>query len=147
VLNRKQHRYNKIKYLNTVMDSITANMDRTRMVPFHDGPHVLPNNPLFTRLLRHAHRNYIAITDRELGVSKTYGELLDVVLAFREVVQAALPSQVIDQLNHGEEVYVGVLAAGGYEFAVAVLTVLALGAALVPMCTCILFCYISTLTD
>ncbi|KAG8665350.1 hypothetical protein FPOAC1_010145 [Fusarium poae] len=115
------------------MDSITANMDRTRMVPFHDGPHVLPNNPLFTRLLRHAHRNYIAITDRELGVSKTYGELLDVVLAFREVVQAALPSQVIDQLNHGEEVYVGVLAAGGYEFAVAVLTVLALGAALVPM--------------
>ncbi|CEI38441.1 unnamed protein product [Fusarium venenatum] len=115
------------------MDSITANMDRTQMVPFHDGPHVLPNNPLFTRLLRHAHRNYLAITDRELGVSKTYGELLDTVLAFREVVRAALPSEVIDQLSNGEEVYVGVLSAGGYEFTVAVLTVLALGAAVVPM--------------
>ncbi|XEU97339.1 hypothetical protein FSHL1_002625 [Fusarium sambucinum] len=115
------------------MDSITANMDRTQMVPFHDGPHVLPNNPLFTRLLRHAHRNYLAITDRELGVSKTYLELLDTVLAFREVVRAALPSHVVDQLNNGEELYVGVLSAGGYEFTVAVLTVLALGAAVVPM--------------
>ncbi|KAL6925377.1 hypothetical protein FSST1_002651 [Fusarium sambucinum] len=115
------------------MDSITANMDRTQMVPFHDGPHVLPNNPLFTRLLRHAHRNYLAITDRELGVSKMYGELLDTVLAFREVVRAALPSHVVDQLNNGEEVYIGVLSAGGYGFTVAVLTVLALGAAVVTM--------------
>ncbi|CAF3562344.1 unnamed protein product [Fusarium graminearum] len=115
------------------IDASTANLDRTQIVPLHDGPHVLPNNPLFTRLLRHAHRNYLAIRDRELGVSKTYGELLDAVLGLRDVVRAALPSEVIEQLNNGNEVYVGVLAAGGYEFTVAVLAVLALGAAVVPM--------------
>ncbi|KAH7199009.1 uncharacterized protein B0J16DRAFT_353329 [Fusarium flagelliforme] len=111
----------------------TTNTDRTQMVPSHDGPHVLPNNPLFTRLLRHAHRNRIALKDRQLGVSKTYGELLDAVLVFREVLREALPSKVQRRLSNGNEVYVGVLAAGGYEFTVAVLAVLALGAAVVPM--------------
>lgn len=112
-------------------------MDRTQIVPPHQGPHILPNNPLFGRLLRHARRHRVAIKDRELGVSKTYGELLDAALGFREVVQAALPSDAQRRLSRGEEVYVGILAAGGYEFTVAVLAVLALGAAVVPMCTCI----------
>ncbi|KAJ4003123.1 hypothetical protein NW752_011701 [Fusarium irregulare] len=111
----------------------TTNTDRSQMVPSHDGPHVLPNNPLFTRLLRHAHRNRIALKDRPLGVSKTYGELLDAVLALREVLREALPSKVQRRLSNGDEVYMGVLAAGGYEFTVAVLAVLALGAAVVPM--------------
>ncbi|KAI6757070.1 hypothetical protein HG530_011668 [Fusarium avenaceum] len=109
------------------------NIDRTQIVPLHDGPHVLPNNPLFARLLRHAHRNHVAIKDQVLGVSKTYGELLDAVLVFREVVRGSLPSNVQRRLSNGDEVYVGVLAAGGYEFTVAVLAVLALGAAVVPM--------------
>jgi malonyl-CoA/methylmalonyl-CoA synthetase len=118
------------------------NLDRTQMVPLHDGPHVLPNNPLFARLLRHAHRNRLAIKDQELGVSKTYGELLDAVLGFKEVVLGALPPKVQRQLSHGDEVYVGVLAAGGYEFTVAMLAVLALGAAVVPMCAYILPCHL-----
>lgn len=112
----------------------TANLDRTQIVPSHDGPHVLPNNPLFTRLLRHAHRNHLAIIDQVLSVSKTYGELLDAVLGFREVIRAALSSEVQHQLSSGYEVYFGVLAGGGYEFTVAVLAVLALGGAVVPMC-------------
>ncbi|KAJ9426011.1 hypothetical protein FOXG_07378 [Fusarium oxysporum f. sp. lycopersici 4287] len=111
----------------------TANLDRTQIVPSHDGPHVLPNNPLFTRLLRHAHRNRLAIIDQVLSVSKTYGELLDAVLGFREVIRAALSSEVQHQLSSGYEVYFGVLAGGGYEFTVAVLAVLALGGAVVPM--------------
>ncbi|KAM5388153.1 hypothetical protein ACJA88_000017 [Fusarium oxysporum] len=111
----------------------TSNLDRTQIVPSHDGPHVLPNNPLFTRLLRHAHRNHLAIIDQVLSVSKTYGELLDAVLGFREVIRAALPSEVQHQLSSGYEVYFGVLAGGGYEFTVAVLAVLALGGAVVPM--------------
>ena len=116
----------------------TTNTDRTQTVPSHDGPHVLPNNPLFTRLLRHAHQSRIALKDRLLGVSKTYGELLDAVLALREVLRETLPSKVQRRLRNGDEVYVGVLAAGGYEFTVAVLAVLALGAAVVPMCAYIL---------
>jgi malonyl-CoA/methylmalonyl-CoA synthetase len=71
-------------------------------------------------------------------VSKTYGELLDAVLVFREVLRAALPSKVQRRLSNGDEVYVGVLAAGGYEFTVGVLAVLAMGAAVVPMCAYIL---------
>jgi malonyl-CoA/methylmalonyl-CoA synthetase len=128
----------------STISSMSANLDRTQIVPSHEGPHVLPNNPLFTRLLRHAHKNRLAIKDQPLGVSKTYGELLDAVLGFREVVREALPSEVKEQLSRGDEVYVGVLAAGGYEFTVAVLTVLALGAAVVPMCAYIPPCHLST---
>lgn len=140
--------HHKINHLNMVVTTSTMasrsanNIDRTQIVPSHDGPHVLPNNPLFTRLLRHAHRNRVAIKDQELGVSKTYGELLDAVLAFREVVRAALPSKVERQLSYGDEVYVGVLAGGGYEFTVAVLAVLAMGAAVVPMCAYIPPCHL-----
>ena len=61
-------------------------------------------------------------------------ELLDAVLAFRKVVEASLSSDTRARLRRGDEVYIGVLAAGGFEFAVAILTVLALGAAAVPMC-------------
>ncbi|KLP19962.1 Uncharacterized protein LW94_13368 [Fusarium fujikuroi] len=113
--------------------SSSANLDRTQIVPTHDGPHVLPNDPLFARLLRHAHRNHVAVVDQVLGVSKTYGELLDAVLGFKEVILAALPSEVQHQLRSGHEVYFGVLAGGSYEFTVAVLAVLALGGAVVPM--------------
>ena len=109
-------------------------LERTDFAPSHDGPHVFPNSPLFSKLLRHARRNRIAIKDKQLDLTRTYGELLDAVLSFREVVQASVPSEAKAKLGRGEEVYIGVLAAGGYEFTVAVLTVLALGAAVVPMC-------------
>lgn len=114
----------------------TKDLDRTDFAPCHDGRHVLPNSPLFSRLLRHARRNRIAIKDKSLDLTKTYGELLAAVLSFREVAQASLPPEIHAKLTRGEEVYIGVLAAGGYEFTVAMLTVLALGAAAVPMCEC-----------
>jgi malonyl-CoA/methylmalonyl-CoA synthetase len=37
------------------------------------------------------------------------------------------------RLRKGDEVYIGVLAAGGYEFTVAMVAILAIGAAVVPM--------------
>lgn len=109
-------------------------LERTNFAPSHEGPHVLPNSPLFIRLLGHARRNRLAIKDKQLDLTKTYGELLDAVLSFREIAQRSLPSEVNARLARGEEVYIGVLAAGGYEFTVAVLTALALGAAVIPMC-------------
>jgi hypothetical protein len=42
-------------------------------------------------------------------------DLLDAVLSFREVVKAALSDSDLKSLERGEEVYVGVLAAGGWE--------------------------------
>lgn len=110
------------------------NPDRRDIVPRHEGPNVLPNSPLFCQLLRHARRDRIAVRDQPLGVTKTYGELLDAVLCFRAVVETALPSEVLDKLRRDEEVYIGILAAGGMEFVVAALTVLAMGAAMVPIC-------------
>jgi malonyl-CoA/methylmalonyl-CoA synthetase len=76
----------------------------------------------------------VCLRDNVLGITKSYGEVLDAVLALRKVVSDALPAAVRKQLREGEEVYIGILAAGGYEFTIGVLAVLALGAAIVPMC-------------
>jgi malonyl-CoA/methylmalonyl-CoA synthetase len=113
--------------------------DRTRFAPRHEGEHVLPNDPLFSKLLRHARRERVCLRDNVLGVTKSYGEVLDAVLAMRRVVSEALPATVRRHLADGDEVFIGILAAGGYEFTVAVLAVLAMGAAIVPMCESLRF--------
>jgi malonyl-CoA/methylmalonyl-CoA synthetase len=51
------------------------NPDRSELVPPHSGPNVLPNSPLFGKLLRHAHRERIALRDLGLDVEKTYGSV------------------------------------------------------------------------
>ena len=107
--------------------------ERTQLFPRHEGPSVLPNSPFFTRLLRHAHRKRIAIRDRNLGITKTYGDVLADALAIRSMVERSLSSEVLQSLKRGERVFIGVLAAGGYEFSVAMAAALALGAAVVPM--------------
>ena len=108
--------------------------DRTHLFPTHHGPNVLPNSPFFTKLLRHAHRGRVAVRDRnDQDVSKSYGNLLADALALRSVMERILSSEVMTRLKRGDEVYIGVLAAGGYEFSVAMVTALAIGAAVVPM--------------
>lgn len=107
--------------------------DRTVYVPAHTGPHVFLNSPFWYKLLCHARKNRFAIRDVNLSVKKTYGDLLADVLALRAHLEASLAPPVLQRIHRGEEVYIGVLSAGGYEFAVAILTVLALGAAVVPM--------------
>jgi hypothetical protein len=42
-------------------------------------------------------------------------DLLDAVLSFREIVKAALSDSDLKSLERGDEVYIGVLAAGGWE--------------------------------
>ena len=70
-----------------------------------------------------------------LGLEKTYEDLLSDVLLLRASVSGLLSPQTLAELATGQEIFIGVLAAGGYEYAVAMLTVLALGAAAVPMST------------
>lgn len=108
-------------------------MDRTALVPPHAGFNIFPNTPLFSALLRHAHRNRVAIKDVRLDISKTYAKLLSDVLNLRYIMTTTLDSQILNRIEAGDEVFIGVLAAGGYEFAVGLLAVLALGAAAVPM--------------
>lgn len=114
-----------------------GNSDRVSFVPQHIGANVFPNSPLFSRLLRLAYKKppRLVVRDNRLGVEKTHIQLLTDVLALRSTVTATLPSTVLTSLDNGVETYISVLAAGGYEYAVAVLAILALGAAVVPMST------------
>lgn len=110
-----------------------AFMDRTQLFPSHQGPNVLPNDPFFARLLRHASRGRILVRDLELGCTKTYGDALADAVALRSRMEQQLSADAKRRLRNGDEVFFGVLAPGGYEFTVAVLAVLATGAAVVPM--------------
>ena len=107
--------------------------DRSNHVPPHNGSNVLPNHPILSQLLRHASHGRLAIRDLNLGVEKTYSDLISDVIHLRNVVEARLRPKIKVAIDNGGEVYIGVLAAGGYEYAVAVLTVMALKAAIVPM--------------
>ena len=109
------------------------NLDRTFLVSAHIGANIFPNNPFFSKLLRHARRDRLAIRDIDLRVEKTYTELLSDALSFRAVIEQKLKPETLRALANGEEVYLGILAAGGYEFTVAVIAVLAIGAATVPI--------------
>jgi len=55
------------------------------------------------------------------------------VLALRERILRTLGPFVQEQPKNGQDVYIAILAPGGYEYTVAVLAVLALGAAVVPL--------------
>lgn len=105
--------------------------DRTDFVPSHHGDNVLPCDPLFTRLLSLAHRPNLrpAIRDVNTGVEKTLAELLSDVLALRRVLRASLTAATLGDLDDGKEVFINILAPGGYEFSVGILAALALGAA------------------
>ncbi|KAK5118474.1 hypothetical protein LTR62_002989 [Meristemomyces frigidus] len=107
--------------------------DRTDLFSRHEGSHVLPNSPLFTKLIRHAHKGRNAIRDPALGVTKTYADVLSDALSLRTKIEQTLDQGTLARLKNGREVFMGVLAPGGYEFTVAILAALALGAAVVPM--------------
>lgn len=110
--------------------------DRVVAVPAHHGPNVLPNFPLFSKLLRLAHRcpPPIAVRDVHAGVEKTYLQLLGDVLQLRSKLQRRLSQEVLQQLEKEDEVYIALLAPGGYEYVVGFLAILAVGAAVVPIC-------------
>ncbi|OAG37622.1 hypothetical protein AYO21_08230 [Fonsecaea monophora] len=114
-------------------------IDRTGLVPNHCGPNVLPAFALFSRLLRFASRhNRIAITDGTTGYHASHIQLLTDILHLRNVLEESLHPQAFArlQIQHegpGQEVFVNIIASAGYEFAVAMLAVLAAGAVPVPL--------------
>ncbi|PGG97361.1 hypothetical protein AJ79_09234 [Helicocarpus griseus UAMH5409] len=109
--------------------------DRTDFFPPHSGDNVLPLSPFFSRLLRYAHRKppRPAIRDINLGIEKNYLEFLTDVLAVRNALYSTLSPEVRRALNCSEDVYIALIAAGGYEYAVGFVAICALGAAVVPM--------------
>lgn len=109
--------------------------DRRKFVPRHEvREHVLPCDPLFTRLLQLACRREQrpAIRDLNSGCERTYAQLLNDIVNLREVLRSRLTSQSLKALENGQEVFISLLAPGGYEFTVGVLAILCLGAAASP---------------
>ncbi|KAA8620079.1 CaiC Acyl-CoA synthetase AMP-forming AMP-acid ligase II [Pyrenophora tritici-repentis] len=109
--------------------------DRCCTVPKHAGYSVLPNTPLFGRLLRYASRipARIAVDDVCANLQRTHLDLLSDVLALRHTVLDTLDRAICHALERKDEVYIAIVAAGGYEYTVAILAILALGAAAVPV--------------
>lgn len=112
-----------------------ARVDRTDFVPRHTGHHILPSEPIFTRLLYSAQQkpSPVAVRDLNAGIERTYLGLLNDVLSLRKEARKRLSSKTLHDLDNGAEVFVAVLAPGGYEYVVGVLTALALGAAVNPL--------------
>jgi long-subunit acyl-CoA synthetase (AMP-forming) len=59
--------------------------------------------------------------------------LLSDVLALRDTILTIVDAATLEALGRRAEVYIAIVAAGGYEYTVAMLAVLALGAAAVPI--------------
>lgn len=109
--------------------------DRTQFVPSHVGDNVLPNLPFSHKLLRYAQRKppRLAIRDVNAGLEKTYHDLLSDALALRSELEKVLSRRTLRELSEDKEVYIGLLAPGGYEYTVGFVAIVALGAAVVPM--------------
>ncbi|KAL4919230.1 hypothetical protein BDW62DRAFT_217084 [Aspergillus aurantiobrunneus] len=109
--------------------------DRTLTVPRHVGPNVLPNWSFFDKLLRYAHRRppQTAVRDLNAGLEKTYLQLLTDALALRRALRDSLSPSTQRDLDNDQEVFIALIAPGGYEYAVAFTAILALGAAVVPI--------------
>ncbi|KAJ5625716.1 hypothetical protein N7510_002025 [Penicillium lagena] len=111
--------------------------DRTLFVPSHVGDNVLPNLPFFHKLLRYAQRSppLVAVRDLNAGIERTYHHVLSDVVAVRNELEKKLSAKVRQDLAEDKEVYIGLIAPGGYEYTVGFIAILAVGAAVVPMAT------------
>ena len=105
--------------------------------PRQEQDDTLPNTLLFHALLRFANRSpqRIAIRDVNLGIERTYAQLLPDVLSLRRQIRSQLSAATLEKLREEQEIYIANLAPGGYEYTVAFLAILALGAAAVPLST------------
>ena len=116
---------------------MTTPGDRTDFVPSHSGRNILPAHPFFNRLVRFANatppRTCVRDANPSTPIDYTHIQLLTDALAFRERIWDSLSPDAKGALERREEVYIAVLAAGGYEYTVSILAALALGAAVVPM--------------
>ncbi|KAJ5496635.1 hypothetical protein N7463_008622 [Penicillium fimorum] len=109
--------------------------DRTSFVPPHRGDNVLPNTPLFHKLLRQANRSPPPIAIREIcgDIEKTYLQLLSDVLSVRKALLNILDVRILRQLEQDTETYIALIAPGSYAYTVGFLAILASGAAVVPI--------------
>ncbi|RVX71646.1 hypothetical protein B0A52_03830 [Exophiala mesophila] len=109
-----------------MVDHTTLSEFRTQL-----SSNILPNDHLFLQLLTLAHGKGAGkplIRDLNLAIEADANILLSDVVLFRQVIAAKLPLKAMQELHRGNDVYISLVASGGYEFAVGILAILALGA-------------------
>lgn len=127
------------KKLELLRDKSNNMGDRTLFVPSHVGENVLPNLPFFHKLLRYAQHSPspVAVRDLNAGIERTYHHVLSDVVAVRNELEKTLSAKARRDLAEDKEVYIGLIAPGGYEYTVGFIAILAVGAAVVPMGKCL----------
>lgn len=109
--------------------------ERRDFVPRHDGDNIFPADQLFTRLLHLAHLpgQPFAVRDVNAGIERTHAQLISDVLNYRRLLKKRLCPGALQAIANKKEVYIHILALGGYEFTVAIVSILALGAIPSPL--------------
>ena len=104
--------------------------------PLHVGANVLPSSPLFNKLLLLARRkNKICVRDTTNGIEADHRRFLSDIIQLRNAILEMLDTTAINKLWVAEEVYIALLGPAGYEYAIGFFAIVALGAAVVPICT------------
>lgn len=99
----------------------------------HIGDNVLPNFPLFSRVLSHAHHQPELIAVRGKNVSASYGRLCSDIIRVRRLLQEQQPTQSSESLVRQPPAFYGLQCPGSYEFAIGFLAILACGGIVVPI--------------
>lgn len=98
----------------------------------------LPNDFMFQRIVHIAHERlqgtHGIIRDHHGDQEANYAKLLTDVLELQEVVFKKLSDDTRKALSAGQDVIILLSAPAGYEWLVAFLTVLSLGAVIAPIC-------------
>lgn len=103
--------------------------------PLHVGPKILPFSPIFNRVLLLARRkNKVCIRDVTNDIEADHRRFLSDIIQLRNGIQEKLDTGSRNRLWLGQEVYIALLGPAGYEYVVGFFAIMALGAAVVPIC-------------
>ncbi|KAH8669429.1 hypothetical protein BGZ61DRAFT_557992 [Ilyonectria robusta] len=98
----------------------------------------LPQDPYlldFIRLSRNLPPDHIIVIDHETGVQATITDLITAVCEYRVRLGNELGTETLTAIRAGKEVFIATILPPGYDFVVAFLAILSLGAGLVPLST------------
>ncbi|KAJ3519658.1 hypothetical protein NM208_g14036 [Fusarium decemcellulare] len=98
----------------------------------------LPQDPYlldFIRLSRTLPPDHIIVVDHQTGIQATITELITSVCEYRVRLGNELGTETLAAIRAGKEVFIATILPPGYDFVVAFLAILSLGAGLVPLST------------
>ncbi|KAL4964047.1 class I adenylate-forming enzyme family protein [Aspergillus stella-maris] len=96
----------------------------------------VPERPWLTQFYQHCQRDPSArfIRDLESDKEATWAEFLLEVLVHRERLKHQLDSETLQRLQDpNDEVFIAIIAAGGFDYAVLLFAIVTLGAVVVPL--------------